>query len=475
MLFSSFSFIFHFLPLVFGGMLLLYRFNYQRFIPGWLIASSIYYYSAVQLWHLLVLFLMLIINYFISKEIYQSKRAKFWLWVGIGIDISILVWFKYAHTLSFLPKEYIPDTLPLGISFYTFQLIAYIVDIYRSKITPAKPIEYIFFILFFPQLIAGPIVHYLQIAPQLREYAKKRCCEYIDTGVLFFIIGLAKKVYLADTFAIFADKAFHIVEIGKHITFLDAWSGLFAYSMQIYFDFCAYSEMAIGLGLIFGIRLPINFLSPYKAESFRDFWRRWHITLSLFLRDYLYIPLGGSRRGKSKTLFNLIFVMTLAGAWHGSGWTFVLWGLGHGILLAINHLLSSIKLLSLKILKPLKIVVTFLIVTLLWVLFRSPSIHIAIDYYKSLFDFSKISFHIEHNFLKFLYHYEQNSWLWIAFGFIIVWLFPNLKRVANYSEDWTTPLKAQSFWLGLFAGVVLWISLKMMSGGADRSFIYFMF
>ena len=475
MLFSSFEFIFHFLPIVFAITLVLYRFGKSRYIAGWLVASSIYYYTDFKSWHLAILAVMLIINYIASLKIASHKSPKLWLWGSIIFDISILAWFKYAHTLTFLPKEMIPTTLPLGISFYTFQLIAYVVDIYKERLTPAKPLKYLFFVLFFPQLIAGPIVHYLQIAPQVKNLAKKRCCEYIDSGVLFFIIGLLKKVWLADTFATFADKAFDSVAMGKSISMVDAWGGLLSYSMQIYFDFCAYSEMAIGLGLIFGIRLPINFLSPYRADSFRDFWRRWHITLSTFLRDYLYIPLGGSRRGRARTLFNLIAVMTLAGAWHGSGWTFVLWGFFHGVMLALNHLLYKFRLLQSRILKPIKVSVTFTIVTLLWVLFRSDSLATAKHYYMALFNFS--SFHIDTHweFWKIIYHWNSHAWLWVLPAIVGVWLLPNMKKVAKYSQDWQERLPAQPLWLGLFSGVALWIALKMMSGEASRSFIYFMF
>ena len=475
MLFSSFEFIFHFLPVVFAVAFLLYRFGQSRYIAGWLVASSIYYYTDFKSWHLAVLAVMLAFNYFASLRIASKNRIMLWLWSSIVFDISILAWFKYAHTLTLLPEEMIPSTLPLGISFYTFQLIAYVVDIYKERLTPAKPLKYLFFVLFFPQLIAGPIVHYLQIAPQVKELGKKRCCEYIDSGALFFIIGLLKKVWLADTFAIFADKAFSSVAAGKSISMVDAWGGLLSYSMQIYFDFCAYSEMAIGLGLIFGIRLPLNFISPYKADSFRDFWRRWHITLSTFLRDYLYIPLGGSRRGRGRTLLNVIAVMTLAGAWHGSGWTFVLWGFGHGVMIALNHLLYKFKLLQSRVLKPLKIFVTFTVVTLLWVLFRSDSLTVAMHYYVRLFDISSLHIDNHWEFWKVLYHWESSVWLWVIPAVLGVWLLPNMKKVAGYREEWREKLPSQSLWLGIFSGMALWVALKMMSGEASRSFIYFMF
>jgi len=316
---------------------------------------------------------LLLGNYYLSRRI--ARNGKIWLWIALTLDLGVLAWFKYSVVLKEMPffAPWASDTLPLGISFYTFQMIAYQVDLYHNRTKPASLGEFAFFILFFPQLIAGPIVHYATIFPQLKSLGTKRCCDTAALGVLFFVIGMAKKVILADGFAKFADAAFAKAASGVP-AFWEAWQGLMSYSLQIYFDFCAYSEMAIGLGLIFGLRLPVNFFSPYKAEDFRDFWRRWHITLSAFLRDYLYIPLGGNRLGLPRTMLNVILVMTLAGAWHGAGWTFLLWGMAHGILIALDHLLAVRRLKLPSKFKTFKILVTFTLVTLLWVLFRSPSL-----------------------------------------------------------------------------------------------------
>jgi D-alanyl-lipoteichoic acid acyltransferase DltB (MBOAT superfamily) len=477
MLFNSFEFIFHFFPVVFGGLALLYTTGRKNLVPGWLIASSIYYYGDFRLWHIFVLAFELLLNYYLAERIWSSSKRLRWLWLGIAIDVAVLAWFKYAHLLHHLHMDeaLLPDTLPLGISFYTFQLIAYLVDLYAKRIERASVRDYLFFILFFPQLIAGPIVHYMQIAPQVKALEFGKCCRYLPMGVAFFSVGLVKKVFLADTFATFADKSFGAVASGAHLGMVEAWGGVLSYSMQIYFDFCAYSEMAIGLGLIFGIRLPVNFLSPYKAESFRDFWRRWHITLSAFLRDYLYIPLGGNRRGRFRTLANIVFVMTLAGAWHGSGWNFVLWGAGHGILIALNHLLLRIKLFSSALLRPLKIALTFISVTLLWVLFRSESLKSALSYYRELLTISALQVDWQIDWSKIALHWDRAMWLWIALALVLVWFAPNLKKVLRYEERPERAIANPGFLFGLFAGMLFLISMKMMSGSASKAFLYFMF
>lgn len=476
MLFNSYQFIFYFLPVVLSGFFFLCYFKKREYLLGWLIAASVWFYSDFKIWHLWVLLFELFSNFFIAKKIFNSNRRVIWLMFGVGINISILAWFKYAHffnSINFL-KELIPGSLPLGISFYTFQLIAYLVDIYRNKIKPAPVLEYLFFILFFPQLIAGPIVHYLQISQQLNKLDKDKCCKTFSLGLLFFTIGLVKKVWLADTFANFADKSFNLVQQGVSIDFLTAWSGVFSYSFQIYFDFCAYSEMAIGLGLMFGLRLPVNFLSPYKAEGFKEFWQRWHITLSSFLRDYLYIPLGGNRKGSIRKYFNIIFVMTIAGAWHGSGLNFLLWGVSHGILIVFNHIIYPFRWLKYRWLRQIKILFTFIMVTLLWVLFRSDSVDNAVLYYKSLFDYNSLQI-ITFDFKTLLLHWNQAVWFWIAAGLLVVWFLPNIKEFLKYDDRTDVALIKPGFFYGFIGGVLFWIAMKMLFSTASKSFIYFIF
>ncbi len=232
--------------------------------------------------------------------------------------------------------------LPIGISFFTFQKIAFLVDAYRGRVDRLNFIDFVLFVTFFPQLIAGPIVHHSEVMRQFRDQTPLST-QTVALGVTIFTIGLAKKVLLADTAALFASPLFDAVAAGARPDMLAAWGSALAYTAQLYFDFSGYSDMAIGGGLLFGIRLPVNFASPYKAESIIEFWHRWHITLSRFLREYLYIPLGGNLKGPSRRFVNLLITMLLGGLWHGAGWTFVVWGALHGFYLVVNHLWRALR------------------------------------------------------------------------------------------------------------------------------------
>ena len=265
--------------------------------------------------------------------------------LGVALNLALLGYFKYANFLvdnfnaaADLGWSVAPIVLPLAISFFTFQQIAFLVDVRRQCSQSPNFLSYCLFVTFFPQLIAGPIVYHREIMPQiLRAGFGRLRSQNLAVGVTIFVIGLFKKVVLADNIAPYSTVVFDAAADGTTIGLLTAWQGALAYSAQIYFDFSGYSDMAIGLGRMFGVRLPLNFNSPYKAASIIDFWRRWHMTLSLFLRDYLYIPLGGSRRGSAHRYSNLMIVMLLGGLWHGAAWTFVIWGGLHGVYLLINH------------------------------------------------------------------------------------------------------------------------------------------
>jgi alginate O-acetyltransferase complex protein AlgI len=268
--------------------------------------------------------------------------------------------------------------LPLAISFFTFQQITYLVDAYRGETREYHFLHYALFVTFFPQLIAGPIVHHREMLPQFARNTLYRLnAEHLAVGITIFALGLFKKVILADGIAVHATPVFDAAEAGfVTLTFFEAWSGALAYSLQLYFDFSGYSDMGIGLARMFGVRLPLNFNSPYKATSIIDFWRRWHITLSRFLRDYLYIPLGGSRKGEARRMTNLMITMLLGGLWHGAGWTFVLWGGLHGIYLVINH--GWRKLIPAgnagRLRKGAGWTITMLAVVVAWVPFRAESL-----------------------------------------------------------------------------------------------------
>ncbi|MEA3490268.1 MAG: MBOAT family O-acyltransferase, partial [Campylobacterota bacterium] len=447
MLFNSYSFIFLFLLPVVGIFFLLKPVHRL----GFLILASLIFYAQWSMAHLGLLIASILFNYLSALLMMRSSHKRTILTLAILGNLSPLIYFKYSLFLHLSTQSLL---LPLAISFYTFQQIAFLVDLYREKITRGTFREYLFFVIFFPQLIAGPIVHYRQIITQVRDGALESArWHYIHRGILLFSMGLFKKIVLADQFFPIANSAFgHVGTLSS----LEAWVGLFAYSFGIYFDFSAYTDMAIGLALLFGLRLPINFDSPYKAVNIIDFWRRWHITLSDFLRDYIYIPLGGNRRGEYREVFNLIVTMTLGGIWHGAGWTFLLWGLLHGLLLSIVHLKNR-YLLHWKIPDMAAIVITFISVSLLWVLFRSESVEEAEIYYEALFDFGKAD-------LPAINLYG------IAIGLGIVWLLPNSIEFSGYRKEIRLGWR-----YALVAALLSFMALKMMAEAPAQTFVYFNF
>jgi len=322
----------------------------------------------------------------------RPRAAKPLLLLGIVLNLATLGYFKYANffvdnlnALAGLDLFLGKVVLPIGISFFTFQKIAFLVDAYRGKVDRLNFIDYALFVTFFPQLIAGPIVHHSEVIRQFREQATVSMPTFA-LGVTIFTIGLAKKVVLADTAALYASPLFDAVAAGARPDALAAWGAALAYTAQLYFDFSGYSDMAIGAGLLFGIRLPVNFASPYRAESIIDFWHRWHITLSRFLRDYLYVPLGGNRKGPARRYVNLLITMVLGGFWHGAGWTFVVWGALHGFYLVVNHLWRVLRghsgggsALSTPLERRLGQAITFVAVVVAWVFFRSEDVGSAVQ------------------------------------------------------------------------------------------------
>jgi D-alanyl-lipoteichoic acid acyltransferase DltB (MBOAT superfamily) len=349
--------------------------------------------------------------------------------------------------------------LPLGISFFTFQQIAYLVDVYHSETEEHRFDHYLLFVTFFPQLIAGPIVHHKEMMPQLvHALAQRITINKIALGVAIFSVGLFKKVMIADRVALYATPVFDASASGIPVPFIESWLGVIAYTFQIYFDFSAYSEMAIGLGLLFGLKLPINFLSPYKATSLIDFWRRWHITLSRFLRDYLYIPLGGGHNGERSRYINLLSVMILGGLWHGAAWNFVIWGSLHGVGLAINHgwrqlitpnQKTPVRAQTVKLL--LSWLITFLFVTVTWVFFRASNFESAIILLKGMAGFNGfvlpdtyfsmlgplteilIFFGVQFEKAPLFLGIEQIGWLGVIL--LITMLLPNIPQWARYETS----------------------------------------
>lgn len=382
MLFNSYIFIFGFLPIALIVFFGLSRLRYFRLAVIWLAIASLFFYAYWNPAYLPLLLISIGFNYLVGSQInrvnLKSKIAKSLLWIGIIGNLGILGYYKYAgFFVSTLRRAVgtdwtVPDiVLPLAISFYTFTQIAYLVDTYRGETQHSHYdfVTYGVFVCFFPQLIAGPILRHDELIPQFRKL-ENFVVSYrnIILGLTLFILGLSKKVLIADNLSPWVSPVFDHADT---INFTEAWIGALSYTFQLYFDFSGYSDMAIGLGWMFNIQLPINFDSPYKAISIIDFWRRWHITLSNFLRDYLYIPLGGNRYGEIRRYGNLLITMLLGGLWHGAAWIFVIWGGWHGILLAINH---GWRKFGVKLPKVLGVGMTFVAVVMGWVLFRSYSL-----------------------------------------------------------------------------------------------------
>lgn len=380
MLFSSLEFILAFLPLTLLAVWAAKRFGGTGAALVTLLAASLVFYAWAVPLYLSLLLGSVLGNFLIGRAIARSGSR---LLVGLGIaaNLALLGWFKYAalFTATFNAlsgaHEAIPHViLPLAISFYTFLQIAYLADCRTGEAGRYGFADYALFVTFFPHLIAGPLVHHRALTPQFRE---ARFASFarpdVAAGLLLFGIGLSKKVLLADSLAPLADAVFDAAHAGIAVSTAQAWLGLFAYTFQIYFDFSGYSDMAIGLSLLFGVSLPVNFLSPYKARDIADFWRRWHITLSQFLRDYLYVPLGGNRKGEARRLVNLFTVMLLGGLWHGASWTFMVWGGLHGAYLCIHRLWQRGPGRTMPLPPLVATALTFLAVVFAWVFFRAES------------------------------------------------------------------------------------------------------
>ena len=381
MLFNSYEFLFLLLPAVLAGY---YLFLPKTWRHGWLALASYVFYGWWDYRFCGLLLLTTTIDYVAGGRIAAARSPaakKRWLLASVCSDLSILGFFKYydlgAETVNALAQALGANSgllpllhlvLPVGISFYTFQAMSYSIDIYRGHARPARSfVDFACYVSLFPQLVAGPIVRYHELDCQLRE--RSHTWAKAGAGIVLFVLGLAKKVLLADAVAPMAAWGFAQESIGL----AGAWSSLLAYTLQIYFDFSGYSDMAVGLGLMLGFRFPQNFNSPYKSASITEFWRRWHISLSSWLRDYLYVPLGGNRRGPVRTYVNLFLTMLLGGLWHGANWTFMLWGAYHGLLLAAERMRGK-RGLTWALPRPLQVAFTFVLVMFGWVLFRAPTL-----------------------------------------------------------------------------------------------------
>nr|WP_137937010.1 MBOAT family protein [Chitinivorax sp. B] len=395
MLFNSYVFIFAYLPIVLMGFYLAGRYSHQ-WASWWLATASLFFYGWWDARFVGLLLASIAFNYgagyLIALWAARDKRQQKWLLgLAITVDLALLAYFKYANffveNLATVMGERLSIgevLLPLGISFYTFTQIAFLVDTYQGKVKEFRLVHYTLFITYFPHLIAGPVLHHKEMMPQFAQPATcKLNWDNMAAGLVIFLLGLGKKVLIADALAQYAIPVFQAVSQGHQPMFFEAWIGALAYTLQLYFDFSAYSDMAIGISLLFNVQLPLNFNSPYKSTSIIDFWRCWHMTLSRFLRDYLYIPLGGNQSGNARRYLNLMITMLLGGLWHGAGWTFVIWGGLHGAYLLINH---AWRTLQAKLQRPpsgrfwtlAAGLLTFTSVVVGWVFFRADSVQSAI-------------------------------------------------------------------------------------------------
>ncbi len=395
MVFSSWQFVLIFLPVAFFGYFFLNRARLVVAGKLWLVIMSLYFYAYWNIAYLPLLLASIGFNYFVGGRLLprtdsgiQKINRRWMLGFAIAANLALLGYFKYSNFFlenlnQFLAVDYSLSTivLPLGISFFTFTQIAYLVDSYSGKAREYNFYNYMLFVTFFPHLIAGPILHHREMMSQFESrWALGMRYRNIVSGLFIFSIGLFKKVVLADTFAIWANAGFGG---NGSLDFFSAWATSLSYTFQLYFDFSGYCDMAIGASLLFNIWLPINFNSPYKALSIQDFWRRWHITLSRFLRDYLYIPLGGNHCTNSRIYLNLMVTFVLGGIWHGASWMFVIWGALHGLALVVHRAWGNLGLAMPKVLAWL---LTFNFVNLTWVFFRAENIEDAIRILRGMSD-----------------------------------------------------------------------------------------
>lgn len=385
MLFNSFEFILYFLPAALVAYYACRAAGLVRISVATLAFASVFFYGWWDWRNLFILGTSVAFNYIVGRRTARrDASARAWLIVGVAGNLLALGVFKYYNffatnfaSLTGVTARLLEFALPLGISFFTFTQIAFLVDTWRGKAREYRFLEYLLFVSYFPHLIAGPIIHHKQLIPQLdRRFGLPKVLDDFGLGLLIFVLGLAKKVLLADNIAPFANVVFSAAADGKAIDPVSAWAGVLAYTLQLYFDFSGYSDMAVGLSKMFGINLPINFNAPYRATSVIDFWRRWHMTLSRFLRDYLYISLGGNRLGKVRRYVNLLVTMLLGGLWHGAGWTFIIWGAIHGTALAANHLWRSVapawwRRAPLSVTGTVGWGLTFFVAVIGWVYFRA--------------------------------------------------------------------------------------------------------
>lgn len=389
MVYTSYIFILAFLPITLIGYFGLSRIHDPLPQKLWLVGASLVFYGYYNAWYLAIIVVSILANYILANLI--RKKGGFFLGFGIAFNVGLLGYFKYydffvSNINSLFGTNLVlrEILLPLGISFFTFQQLSFLISVHKKEEALGSFLDYCMFVTFFPQLVAGPIVLYKEMIPQFQEEKRRRLCiDQFCLGVFLFSLGAFKKAVIADTVALFVENGFAQEKLG----FAAAWASALSYTLQIYFDFSGYSDMAIGLGKMFNIDLPANFDSPYKSQSISEFWRRWHITLGRALSTYVYIPLGGNRAGKVRVCFNLFATFLVSGLWHGAAWTFVAWGALNGLFVVLERLG---KPLLEKIPGAIRTAITFLIVNFLWVLFRAESFGQAMNVYRGMLCFGRL-------------------------------------------------------------------------------------
>ena len=468
MLFNSYAFIFAFLPITF---FIYFYLNHKRLTEaskGFLVFSSLFFYSWWNIAYLPIILSSMLFNYIIGNTLNKSKkdRARFskksLLVFGIVANLTLLGYFKYSdffienfNLVFSSDAQLLHLALPLAISFFTFQQISYLVDSYKEETKEYDFLNYALFVTFFPQLIAGPIVHHKEMMPQFAKTKNKiRNHRNIAIGLFIFSIGLFKKVVIADTFAVWATDGF---DVATTLNLVEAWTTSLSYTFQLYFDFSGYTDMAIGAALLFNIKLPINFNSPYKATSIQEFWRRWHMTLSRFLKEYIYIPLGGNRKGEFRTYNNLLATFIIGGIWHGAGWTFVFWGFLHGIALVINRAWSK---LGFRLWSWFAWLLTFNFVNIAWVFFRAKEWDDAVRVLTAMFNFSHLNLNIDP---------LQISYIAL---FLTIIFFKNSNEISKIKFSKTIRLAITAF---LFTVSILQLTNIMVQADKVSEFLYFNF
>ncbi len=508
MLFNSSIFILAFLPVTLALFFAVGRVspNAAATLLG---LASLVFYGAWNLHYVPLLLASIGVNFALSQVLGDTarrpatRRAVFA--AAIAANLALLGYFKYAN--FFLDSAGLPNALgaivlPLGISFYTFTQIAFLADTYKKQAQEKNFAHYLLFVTYFPHLIAGPILHHAEMMPQFRKKAiYTPNWENIAIGASVFIMGLAKKTLIADEIAPVARAVFAAADYGTQIEFFRAWGGALAYAMQIYFDFSGYCDMAIGISIMFGVRLPLNFNSPYKARSIIDFWRRWHMTLSRFLRDYLYIPLGGSRHSRPRRYFNLILTMLLGGLWHGAAWTYVAWGGLHGFYLVVNHAWDYLRKRILPnarpagpILRGLSVAITFAAVVAAWVLFRATSFASALRILSGMAGLNGIDLPAKAGPLKAMAaklglspvsqspYISNTAILGLLLLLAICWLAPNAYQVMGAKNPALTQVEGRARWtwrpsLGWAVGLGALgaVAFTAIFTGPPSEFLYFQF